>query len=155
MLIRQYRESDLGDVLASWESASRLAHPFLDEAFLAQEKKNIPEKYLPNADTWVIEIGDEVIGFIALMGDEVGAIFVKPEYHGRGAGKALMDKAREIQGDLEVEVFAENTIGRQFYAQYGFSLMAEKIHEETGRQLLRLKYTASERTQSGTAKKRR
>ncbi len=59
-----------------------------------------------------------------------------------------MDKAREIQGDLEVEVFAENSIGRQFYAQYDFLLMAEKIHEETGRQLLRLKFTASKHTQS-------
>ena len=109
---------------------------------MAQERKNTAEIYLPKTDTWVMEIDGEVVGFIALMGNEVGAIFVQPEFHGRGAGKALMDKAQELHDDLEVEVFKENSIGRKFYSQYGFELLAEKLHEATGQQLLRLKFTA-------------
>jgi putative acetyltransferase len=140
--IRQYKDSDLEAVLSSWEKATRLAHPFMTEGFLAQERINTAEIYLPNTDTWVMEIDGEVVGFIALMGNEVGAIFVQPEFHGRGAGKALMDKAQELHDDLEVEVFKENSIGRKFYSQYGFELLAEKLHEATGQQLLRLKFTA-------------
>ncbi len=60
-----------------------------------------------------------------------------------GTGKALMDKAQELHGDLEVEVFEKNSIGRNFYSQYGFKLVEEKIHEPTGEQLLRLKFTAN------------
>ena len=142
MKIRQYKDSDLEAVLSSWEKATRLAHPFMTEGFLAQERINTAEIYLPNTDTWVMEIDGEVVGFIALMGNEVGAIFVQPEFHGRGAGKALMDKAQELHDDLEVEVFKENSIGRKFYSQYGFELLAEKLHEATGQQLLRLKFTA-------------
>jgi putative acetyltransferase len=143
MKIRQYENSDLEAVLSVWERATRLAHPFMTEEFIAQERINTAEIYLPNTDTWVIGTDDQVIGFIALMGNEVGAIFLQPEYHGQGAGKALMDKAQEIHGDLEVEVFKENSIGREFYSRYGFNQLEEKLHEPTGQQVLRLAFTAN------------
>jgi putative acetyltransferase len=140
--IRQYTKFDLAAVLSSWESATRLAHPFMTDDFLAQERKNTAELYLPNTDTWVMEIDGEVVGFIALMGNEVGALFLQPEHHGKGAGKVLMDKARELHGDLEVEVFSENSIGRKFYSKYGFEFLEETLHEPTGKQVLRLGYAA-------------
>lgn len=143
MQIRKYENADLGAVLSSWETATRLAHPFMTDEFIAQEKINVAEIYIPNTDTWVVEIGGKVEGFIALIGNEVGAIFLQPEYHGKGAGKALMDKAQELHGDLEVEVFKENLLGRQFYSRYGFESLEEKLHEETGQQVLRLKFTSN------------
>lgn len=139
--IRQYRESDLNAVLSSWENASKIAHPFLTEEFLNRERYNIPNVYLPNADTWVAEMDGVVVGFIALLGNEVGAIFVEPVFQGLGVGRALMDKAQELHGDLEVEVFQANSIGRKFYSSYGFQPMSEKNHQETGQTLLRLKFT--------------
>jgi putative acetyltransferase len=142
-IIRQYDAADLSGVLSSWENASKLAHPFLTEEFLDKERYNIPNVYLPNAETWVAEIDNKVIGFIALIGSEVGAIFVEPDFHGTGIGRALMDRAQELRGDLEVEVFQSNSIGRNFYSRYGFLPLTEKIHEETGNRILRLKYTAS------------
>lgn len=143
MQIRQYTESDLHPVLDSWEVATRLAHEFMTDDFIAQERKNVAEIYLPNTDTWVAEVDGEVKGFIALMGNEVGAIFLQPKCHGTGIGKALMDKAQELHGNLEVEVFKENAIGRKFYSKYGFEQLEEKLHEPTGRQILRLKFTAN------------
>ena len=142
-VIRQYQSSDLDDVLSTWENASKLSHPFLKEDFLAQERKNIPEIYLPNADTWVVEIDDQVAGFIALVGSEVGAIFLQPEYQGKGMGKLMLDKAQALHGDLEAQVFVKNSIGLDFYLKYGFQLLEEKTHEQTGEQLLRLKFSAN------------
>jgi putative acetyltransferase len=141
-IIRHYKERDLKGVLSAWENGSRLAHPFLTDDFMEIERERIPHGYMPTADTWVAESDGEVIGFIALLGNEVGAIFVQPAHHGQGVGRALMDKARELHGDLEVEVFAANSIGRKFYARYGFEPSDEKIHVETGYVLLRLKFTA-------------
>ncbi|MFH1300661.1 MAG: GNAT family N-acetyltransferase [Planctomycetota bacterium] len=141
-IVREYQAEDLDAVLSSWENATRLAHPFLSDEFLDQERYNIPHLYLPNAETWVIEQAGQVIGFIALLGNEVGAIFVQPEFHGMGAGKALMDKAHALRGDLEVEVFEANRIGRHFYQRYGFTPLSESIHEPTGNPLIRLQFTA-------------
>lgn len=139
MNIRHYSKADLEAVLSSWEKATRLAHPFMTDEFITQERINVAEIYMPNTDTWVVEIEGDVEGFIALMGNEVGALFLQPKYHGIGAGRALMDKAQKLHGDLEVEVFKENSIGRKFYSQYGFELLEEKVHEPTGQQVLRLK----------------
>jgi putative acetyltransferase len=141
--IRPYKASDLNAVLDVWEVATRFAHNFMSDEFIAQERKNVADIYIPNTDTWVAEIDKEVKGFIALMDNEVGAIFLQPSYHGRGVGKMLMDKAKLLHGDLEVEVFKANKIGRTFYARYGFELLEEKLHETTGQPLLRLQFTAN------------
>ena len=140
--IRQYTSADLSGVQTSWENASRIAHTFLSEEFLTQERENIKTIYIPNSDTWVAELEGEVVGFLSLMGNEVGAIVLEPRCHGTGIGKALMDKAQAIHGDLEVEVFQANPIGRKFYDRYGFVLMESKHHEETGQTMLRLRFTA-------------
>ena len=55
----------------------------------------------------------------------------------------MMEKAQALHGDLEVQVFVNNLIGVEFYLRYGFQLMAEKTHEQTGEQLLRLKFSAN------------
>jgi len=140
-IIRQYRDEDLPDVLSSWENASRLSHPFLSNEFLEEERYKVPNYYLPNADTWVIEHEGKVIGFIALIGNQIGAVFVQPEFHGTGAGRALLDKARELHGVLDVEVFQANSIGHNFYLSYGFEIMYEKKHIDTGDIIVRLRFS--------------
>jgi len=115
----------------------------MTDEFIARERINTKEIYLPNTDTWVAECDGKVQGFIALMGNEVGAIFLKPQFHGMGVGKALMNKAQELHGDLEVEVFKENAIGREFYKKYGFEQVKETQHEPTGQTLLRLKFSSN------------
>ena len=117
-----------------------MAHPFMDEAFFEKERYNIPHLYLPNADTWVAELDGIVVGFIALIGNEVGGLFLDPSSHGRGVGKAMMDKAQELHGDLVVEVFKENAIGRRFYEQYGFKLLHEKVENALSYDGLWLEY---------------
>ena len=141
-MIREYREQDLAQLMVVWEGASALAHPFLPSEFVASVREDIPNIYLPNAETWVAESVSGVVGFIALLGNEVGAIFISPEHQGKGVGRLLMDKAHERKGDLIVEVFAENAIGCAFYRGYGFTKIEEKMHEETGCALIRFEKAA-------------
>ena len=138
-MIRPYAAKDLDDLLTAWGAASEIAHPFLSDEFIASERENIPDLYLPNAETWVFEADGTVVGFIALIGNEVGAIFVHPSHQKIGIGHQLMDMAKELRGELEVEVFAANSIGRAFYAKYGFIPIEEKVHEPTRQDVLRLR----------------
>lgn len=138
-MIRGYRVEDCDDVLDVWAAASALAHPFLGDRFLQQERQQIRDVHLPQAETWVWEADHHVAGFISLLGNEVGAIFVDPRFHRCGIGRTLMDHARSLRRGLEVEVFSDNQIGRAFYSSYGFELMLRKIHKPTGLPLLRLR----------------
>jgi len=139
-MIRKYIENDIEEILEVWYQASRLAHPFLDADFMGMEKRNIRDIYMPNTSTWVYEKNGLVLGFISMMGNEVGAIFVRPEHHGIGIGKQLMDFVSGFHAEMEVEVFERNKVGRAFYARYGFELIEELMHKETNNKVLRLRY---------------
>lgn len=138
-MIRSYEPKDLNELLEAWYSASQVAHPFLNEAFFEQERKNIATLYLPSVETWVFERDGVVIGFISLLGNEVGGLFVGAACHGQGVGRALMDHARSRREVLELEVFEANQVGRRFYERYGFRQVGENVHEETGHKQLRLR----------------
>lgn len=141
--IRPYRDDDLDTVLDIWRAANELAHPFLDEDFLRTEQDNVRDVYLPAAETWVAEAGGRVVGFVSLLGCQVGGLFLTPEWHGRRVGKALMDKAVAERGALELDVFAANAIGRRFYDRYGFVDAGDYVHAPTGQRVLRLTLPAA------------
>jgi len=138
-MIRKYQAQDLQAVIDIWYRASLIAHPFLDEAFLQAERQEIVEKHMPSVETWVYEKEGRIVGFIALLDCEVGAIFVDPQHQRQGIGRALMDHARDLRGNLELDVFKENRIGRAFYDRYGFKVIAEHLHEASGQLQLRLR----------------
>lgn len=140
-MIREYAETDLEELLDVWYKSTSLAHPFMDQAFLKKEEKNIRDIYIPNTKTWVFSNSQGLDGFISMIENEVGAIFVRPEKHGQGIGKILMDHVSQIHKEIEVEVFKDNKIGRAFYDKYGFKTIKEHLHEETNRGLLRMKFT--------------
>ena len=65
-MIRKYQLADTEELLNAWYTASKVAHHFLDETFLADERKRIATEYLPVSETWVYEKDGKVVGFIAL-----------------------------------------------------------------------------------------
>lgn len=139
MTIRPYTDGDLEELLDVWYRASLVAHPFLSEAFLATERREISERWLPMAETTVYDVDGHAVGFIALIGNEVGAIFVDPDHQSMGVGRALMNHARESRPFLELNVFEANAIGRRFYDTYGFEFVDRHIHEASGETELRLR----------------
>ncbi len=139
MALRPYRNGDLDQLLDLWYRASLIAHPFLTDDFFEQERRRIAQDWLPVATTSVYEIDGQVVGFLALIGNEVGGIFVDPDFQGRGIGRALMDDARHGRPYLELEVFAANANGRRFYAAYGFQELERTEEPSTGHPVVRLR----------------
>ncbi|WP_456437127.1 GNAT family N-acetyltransferase [Psychroserpens sp.] len=139
-MIRKYREKDLNIVLDIWYKSSTLAHSFLDSDFVKKVKKDMRELYLPNSKTWVYEEDYIVVGFISMIENEIGGLFVLPNYHSKGIGIQLVNFVKEFHNELEVEVFEKNPIGRAFYNKYGFQKIKQFVHKETGNNIIRLKY---------------
>lgn len=138
-MIRPYGPSDLSRVLECWYEASLSAHPFLSESFLERERGLIAEQWIPASETTVAEVDGEVAGFLSLVGNEVGAVFVHPTRQRHGCGRELMDDARAKCPFLELDVFEANALGRAFYAAYGFEEIDHRVDGETGQMMLRLR----------------
>jgi putative acetyltransferase len=137
-VIRKFSESDCGAIIDIWYAASLLATPFLSQEFLASERENIRTIWLVKADTWIYENKGKLAGFLSLIGNEVGGIFVHPDAQGQGVGRALMDHATSMYDDLFLDVFEHNAVGRRFYDRYGFQFEKRHVHEPTGNLQLRL-----------------
>lgn len=138
-MIRPFTNADHDDVIAVWRRASRQAHPFLDEEFLAREQREISERWLPLSETTVYETNGRVVGFVSVVGAEVGGLFVDPDYQSMGIGRSLLDHVLFSRSSLELDVFEANTIGRRFYDTYGFEVVGRSVHEDTGQPQLRLR----------------
>ncbi len=136
--IRRYCPEDLEPVMAAWRRANALAHPFLNEVYVTQVEQEVRDLYVPSAETYVVEEEGKVFGFVALLGNEIGGLFVDPSKHGRGYGKALVDHAVAIKGPLKVEVFRDNEVGRPFYERYGFVFVTEQQREPSGQWVRKL-----------------
>ncbi|MEM7129115.1 MAG: GNAT family N-acetyltransferase [Chloroflexota bacterium] len=128
------------DIIEAWYQASLIAHPFLSEQFLKEEAQNLRERFLPNSQTWVYEEEGQVVGFMSLNGNEVGGLFVHPSRQRQGIGRALMDKARSLYKNLELDVFEANEQGRAFYAKCGFVPLKTYRDDETNEMMVRLQY---------------
>lgn len=138
-MIRKHTPADLEVLLAIWFAAQSLAHPFLETSFLEQVKSDMRNKYLPGSDTWVYAQDDEVKGFISMMGNEIGGLFVDPATHKQGIGLQLVEHVKPLHGHLEVEVFEQNHIGKSFYLKHGFHQIKSYFHGDIKQQVLRLR----------------
>ncbi|KCZ94047.1 GNAT family N-acetyltransferase [Hyphomonas johnsonii] len=140
-MIRPYADHDTDAVVSIWRAAVARAHSFLSIPFLEMEEENVRNVYPAFADIWVLEDNAMPIGFIALVGAEVGAIFLHPDHHGKGHGRAMMDFAVARKGAVTLDVFKANAIGRAFYDRYGFTQVKEYVHEASGQDMLTLAFT--------------
>jgi len=142
-MIRKYQTKDTDALVLIWQNANALAHSFLADDFVAQVAQDMRNVYLPNAGTWVLEENETPLGFIALVGTEIGGLFLEPSFHGRGFGKALVDHAVATHGPLCVEVFEKNAIGRRFYDRYGFVETERYVYEGSGEVTIKMVMSSS------------
>lgn len=120
LAIRRYEPADLNEMARIWLEASRVGHPFLDAAVLQRQFELVRDIYLPQAETWVAYDGTAPVGFIGLLDNFIGGLFVDPVKHGTGAGRALVEHAAALKGPLNVDVYALNVAALGFYRRLGF-----------------------------------
>jgi GNAT superfamily N-acetyltransferase len=63
-----------------------------------------------------------VLGFLALAGDDVDHLYIRPDAQRRGLGSALLEAAKARRpGGLELWAFQRNDAALAFYARHGFA----------------------------------
>ncbi|WP_342457049.1 bifunctional class I SAM-dependent methyltransferase/GNAT family N-acetyltransferase [Ensifer adhaerens] len=130
--IRRWCPEEGERLLAIWLAASRIGHPFLGEARLVEQQQVVRDTYLPMADNWVAEIDGQVVGFIGLIENFIGGLFVDPDVLGAGIGRALVGDAAARLGQLDVSVYADNRAAVAFYLRLGFAETARKATDDEG-----------------------
>ncbi|AYF89805.1 GNAT family N-acetyltransferase [Pseudomonas sp. JS3066] len=103
-----------------WEDAVRATHDFLTEDDIQFFKPLVRDAYLDSVQLACLRSADgQIAGFIGSVGDRVEMLFVDPARHGRGIGRALMERAMAL-GARSVDVNEQNPQAVGFYLRLGF-----------------------------------
>lgn len=130
--IRQATEKDIDDLVEIWYKASVIAHDFIPEAYWQKNKEAMGNTYLPHSEMYVSTARNGLTGFVALVDDCLAAIFVSPEFQGKGVGSLLLEEAKNHRNKLCLRVYKKNSNSVGFYKSKGFSIVSESIDEATG-----------------------
>lgn len=115
-----------------WLDASLEAHSFIGVRRLLEQRRLIEQTYLPVAETWVACHQGKPTGFISLLDDFIGGVFVAPGQQGRGIGRKLIAHALERKGKLWLEVYVRNRQAVRFYAGLGFTEVSRRQVDDDG-----------------------
>ncbi|MCP3941840.1 MAG: N-acetyltransferase [Desulfobacteraceae bacterium] len=131
-MIRRFKQSDMEQILQIWLSASQKAHDFIKKDFWESKVDDMRDIYLPASETYVYDEGGTIKGFVSLYEETLAAMFVSMVDQGRGIGKQLMVKAKQVRENLSLSVYKENNKSIEFYKKCGFKIKLEQIDGHTG-----------------------
>ena len=139
-MIRKLETEEIDEVLDIWLKASIAAQGFIDETFWKSNLDAMRTIYIPSSETYVYEEDDVIKGFFSIKNVTLAAMFVSPEFQGKGVGRKLMDKAKVLSDRLNLTVYKENSRSMDFYMKCGFEPIKEKVDEHTGHIEILMKY---------------
>ena len=135
MLIRSSKPDDQPRLFEIWDAAVRATHQFLAPRDLATIAQMVRDQYLPTAKNLAVVEDDhgQAFGFLGLNGSHIDSLFVHPERHSQGGGRALVEWAALSRTTLFVDVNEQNRGGRQFYERLGFVEVGRSSRDHDGR----------------------
>ncbi len=132
-MIRPAVPQEIPQLADIWLRASRRAHDFIPAAYWESHLDAMAGEHLPGVDELlVLEVEGRVIGFAALNGEHLEALFVDPELQSYGHGSRLMAHAMAHHSRLSLCVFSRNVRAVSFYRRLGFQVVEERLEPFTG-----------------------
>jgi GNAT superfamily N-acetyltransferase len=120
--IRPARSTDAHAIARIHTGARRDAMPYLPEVHSDEETLAwVREVVLPGQDVQAAVVDALVVGYIAIEGSTIDALYVSPSHQGRGIGSVLLHHAMDGSiGLLDLWTFQRNLGARRFYEARGF-----------------------------------
>ena len=128
-----------------WAAAVRATHHFLEEEDFKYFHARIASDYLPNVTLYgAFAAGGAqsragCLGFIGLAREAESAplhvemLFVDPPAHRRGVGRALLNLAKGLSGEVLVDVNEQNQGAVNFYLREGFEVIGHSPLDPSGK----------------------
>jgi putative acetyltransferase len=127
MNIRKYSQNDYPQILEIYATSKldELKYENTNFELLPLDKDEIRLAQIYESDIYVYGTRDAV-GFCAYSGSEIRALFVHPDYRGKGIGVSLLEfMLSHIMGTVTLYVAASNYPAIKLYQKYGFKIISE------------------------------
>ena len=119
--MRRAESADVETVARLNRRVRDVTMPYLPKRHSAEEDlwffENIVFKELT---VWLAEVDRQAVGFAAFRPGWLDHLYILPEFHGRGIGGLLLERAKIDNDRLELWVFQRNLGAIAFYRRHGF-----------------------------------
>lgn len=124
LIFRASTPNDVEALFNVWHRAVEATHEFVSAEDRRRIAKLVRDQYLPSATLTVACDGGGVpIAFMGMTDNSIDSLFVDPQKHGSGVGKALIGLAKDqFPAGLTVEVNEQNEAAAGFYRHLGFGV---------------------------------
>jgi GNAT superfamily N-acetyltransferase len=121
-ILRPAAATDSSEITEVFLSARRDVLPNLHEVHSDDEVQRwMSDVVMKRSEVWVAVLDDKIVGFLAVAGDRLDHLFVRPGYYRQGIGDRLLGKAKEICPQrLQLFTLQRNERARAFYEARGF-----------------------------------
>ena len=130
-MIREFRISDVEQVMRLWFAGNKDAHSFVPEEYWHVHYSEVQEALL-EAEVLVYDTGEKILGFVGMINEYIAGIFVDKDSRSHGIGTQLLDYIKQRHDRLSLEVYHKNVRAIAFYHREDFSILSESIDEDTG-----------------------
>jgi ribosomal protein S18 acetylase RimI-like enzyme len=120
--IRAARGEDADAIADVWLTSFKATYSFPPAHPDEDVRRWIREQLVPGEETFVaVDETDEVVAVMALGGEDLDQLYVRPGHFDRGIGSRLVDLAKERRPNgLGLYTFQVNDRARRFYERRGF-----------------------------------
>ncbi len=125
--------TDYVEITEVWEASVRATHTFLTEEDIQYYKPLILKEYLKSVRLFCTRDQNAITGFLGLDDDKIEMLFIRPDYRGKGVGKALLDFAVNKQNARKVDVNEQNEQAVGFYEYLGFKTVRREPLDSGGK----------------------
>ena len=133
LLLRPARPDDTDVLVDVWRRAVGATHDFLTPDDVRELETGVRDEYLAAVDLTVVERDGRVAGFVGTVGHRVEMLFVDPNLHGQGLGRALLAHVGRDHPVLELDVNEQNPSALGFYRAQGFEVTGRSATDDQGR----------------------
>ena len=120
-MIRRARPEDADAIAETFIAAFDTLLTFLPNLHTHDEHRQFITEVVPrDHELWVAEDEGRVVGFAAIGESTLGHIYVRPDFHGRGLGTALLEQTKKLRpSGFTLWTFPANVGACRFYERHG------------------------------------
>jgi GNAT superfamily N-acetyltransferase len=138
IFVRPYSEADFDVVtsiwLDSWKSTGVVTSASVT---LSTLRERLPQEIARGWLIYVATLGSDVVGFLALLGDELVQLFIAPKAQNIGVGKKLLDFMKDTRPNGFHLTTAVQSGAGKFYERERLRRGAVSIHPTLGHRIVR------------------
>jgi GNAT superfamily N-acetyltransferase len=138
VIVREARLED-AEAMARAHAASASAAYGRDEDLERRTRRWREVFDEPESRPYLAEVEGRVVGVLSVGSSELYAIYVHPDWWGKGVGQALLDKAEALLGETcdeaELTVLVGNSRARRFYERNGWRFAEQVVEPHFGGEL--------------------